>query len=543
VTLLAHPGRAGTGLTGTGVLAMLAVRRDRIGLAAAVYVITAGVAGTAWALKRLYPTPAGRAALAGTAGANPALRFLYGRLDGTSLGSITTWRYGVWAGLFAALMAIFVVIRHTRSDEEAGRLELAGSAAVGRQAPLVAALVTAAGGVLAVSVLLCAVLPLTGLPAAGSALLALGIGCCGLAFTGIAAVAAQLASAARAARGIALGVLGVAFVLRGVGDSAGASGPSWLSWASPLAWIQLARPFAALSLWVLALPLAVGAAGTGLAFALAAHRDQGAGLLPDRPGRATASAALRGPFGLAWRLQRGALAGWAAGYAFIFAICGAAAKGIGELLGTSTALEREFTRLGGQAAVTNAYLAALMLLAGLVAAAYAVSVIVRLRAEETAEAAEPVLATATGRVCWALSHIAVAVGGAALLLAVAGVATGLGYGLRIGSAGAWVARMTGAALGQLPAALVLAAVAIALFGLLPRASVGGAWTALGLVAVISLFGQALQLSHWLLDVSPFTHAPRLPGGPVQAAPLLWLCAVALALSAAGLVGLRRRDIG
>ena len=104
MTVLAHPGRAGTGLTGTAVLAALAVRRDRIGLAAAVYVITAGVAGTAWTLKRLYPTPAGRAALAGTAGANPALRFLYGRLDGTSLGSITTWRYGVWAGLFAALV-------------------------------------------------------------------------------------------------------------------------------------------------------------------------------------------------------------------------------------------------------------------------------------------------------------------------------------------------------------------------------------------------------------------------------------------------------
>ena len=543
MTVLAHPGRAGTGLTGTWVLATLALRRDRIGLAAAVYVITAGVAGTAWALKRLYPTPAGRAALAGTAGANPALRFLYGRLDGTSLGSITTWRYGVWAGLFAALVAIFVVIRHTRADEEAGRLELAGSAAVGRQAPLVAALVTAAAGVLAVSVLLCAVLPLTGLPAAGSALLALGIGCCGLAFTGIAAVAAQLASAARAARGIALGVLGVAFVLRGVGDSAGASGPSWLSWASPLAWIQLARPFAASSLWVLALPLAVGAAGTGLAFALADRRDLGAGLLPDRPGRTTASALLRDPFGLAWRLQRAALAGWTIGYVFLFAICGAAAKGIGQLFGTSSTLEREFTRLGGQAAITNAYLAALMLLAGLVASGYAVSVILRLRTEETGNQAELVLATATGRIRWALSHIAVAVVGSALLLAVAGVATGLGYGLRIGSAGTWAATMTGAALAQLPPVLVLAGVAIAVFGLWPRACVPAAWTALGLVVVISLFGQALQLSHWILDVSPFTHAPRLPGGPVQAAPLLWLCAVALALSAAGLAGLRRRDIG
>lgn len=103
--------------------------------------------------------------------------------------------------------------------------------------------------------------------------------------------------------------------------------------------------------------------------------------------------------------------------------------------------------------------------------------------------------------------------------------------------------MTGAGLAQLPAVLVLAAVAIGAFGLLPRACVAGAWTALGLVVAINLFGQVLQLSRWILDLSPFTHAPRLPGGPVTAAPLLWLCAVALALSAAGLAGLRRRDIG
>lgn len=543
MTALAHPGRTRAGLAGTRALTTLAVRRDRIGLAAAVYVITAGVAGTAYTFRKLYPTAAGRAALAATGGGNPALRFLYGRLDGSSTGSLTTWRYGVWAGIFAALLAIFVVIRHTRSDEETGRLELVGSAAVGRPAALAAGLITAAAGVLAVTVLLCAVLPLTGLPAAGSALLALGIGCCGLAFTGIAAVAAQLSVSARAARGIALAVLGMAFVLRGVGDSAGASGPSWLSWASPLAWIQLARPFAAARPWVLVLPLTLAAAGTALAFAVAGRRDLGAGLLADRPGRASASAFLRDPFGLAWRLQRGALAGWAVGYVFLFTICGAAAKGIGQLFGTSSALEREFTRIGGQAAITNAYLAALMLLAGLAAAGYAVSVILALRAEETGGAAELVLATAAGRIRWALSHIAVAVGGAAVLLAVAGVATGLGYGLRIGSAGTWAATMTGAALAQLPPVLVVAGVAVAVFGLWPRACVPAAWTALGLVVVIDLFGPALQLSHWVLDISPFTHAPRLPGGPVSAAPLAWLCAVALALSAAGLAGLRRRDIG
>ena len=536
-------GLARTGLAGTGQLTRLAVRRDRIGVPAALYVIVAAVTGTAYTFKKLYPTAAGRAALAATGEGNPAFRFLYGRLYGDSLGSLTTWRYGMWAGIFASLMTIIVVVRHTRTDEEAGRLELVGSAVVGRQAALASALLTAVSACVLMALLLCITLPLVTLPAAGAVALALAVGACGLAFAGIAAVAAQLTSSARAARGIALGALGVAFVLRGVGDSAGPSGPSWLSWASPLAWIQFTRPFAAERWWVLALPLATFALGVTAAFVLAARRDLGGGLLPDRGGRPTASRLLSSPFGLAWRLEWATLLGWATGYAFTFAACGAAAKGIGQLFGTSSALQREFTRLGGQAAIVNAYLAALMLLAGLVAAAYATSTVLRLRGQETGELAEPVLATTTGRVRWALSYIAVAVAGTVVLMAVAGLATGLGYGLRIGSAGHQAALLLGAAFAQLPAALAVAAVAVLLFGLRPEAAVPGAWTVVGLAVLIELFGQALQLSHWVLDVSPFTHAPRLPGGPVMAAPLLWLSLAALAFTAAGLVGLRRRDIG
>ena len=68
--------------------------------------------------------------------ANPALSFLYGQLHGDSLGALIAWRYLAYAALDAALMSIFLVIRHTRADEEAGRLELIGSTAVGRHAPL-----------------------------------------------------------------------------------------------------------------------------------------------------------------------------------------------------------------------------------------------------------------------------------------------------------------------------------------------------------------------------------------------------------------------
>ena len=530
-------------VAGTGALARLAFRRDRIMLPAWIYVITALIASNSWSLNRLYPTAAARADLARGGGQNPALVFLYGRLAGDSLGAISAWRYGVWAAIAAALMSVFLVVRHTRADEEAGRGELVGSAAVGRLAPLTAALGVAAAANAVLTVLLLAALVFLGLPAAGSAVFALVITTCGLALAALAAVAAQLAAGARAARGIAVGLLGAAYLLRAVGDAAGAGGPGWLTWLSPLGWTELARPYTADRWWVLALPLALTAVAAAAAYVLAVLRDHGAGLLPDRPGPAAAPAWLRGTLGLAWQQQRGTLAGWAAGFAFTFAASGAAAKGIGSLLGGSTQLRQAFTRLGGQAGITDAYLAAIMSLAGLAAAAYATSAVLRLRAEESAERAEPLLATAAGRVRWGLSHIAIAVAGTAVLLAVAGVAAGLGYGLRTGSAGPEVTQMLGAALVQLPASLVVAGAAAALFGLAPRACVAGAWSVLAVVVVIALFGQILRLSGWVTGISPFAHVPKLPGAAVTAAPLVWLALAALVLAAAGLAGLRQRDVG
>jgi hypothetical protein len=103
--------------------------------------------------------------------------------------------------------------------------------------------------------------------------------------------------------------------------------------------------------------------------------------------------------------------------------------------------------------------------------------------------------------------------------------------------------MLGAGLAELPAALVIAGVAIAVFGLLPQVSAAVSWTAVGLAVALNIFGQVIQLSHWVLDISPFTHVPRLPGGTVSASPLLWLSVTAVILGGTGLAALRRRDIG
>jgi ABC-2 type transport system permease protein len=433
------------------------------------------------------------------------------------------------------------VVRHTRADEEAGRLELIQAGVVGRHAPLAVALAVAGIASAVLAALITAALAALGLPVAGSAALALAIAAVSLSFAGIAALAAQIASVARPARGIAAGALGAAFLLRAIGDSAGTQGPTWLSWLSPLGWIEFTRPFAGNRWWVLALPLALAALAGGAAYAVAARRDYGAGLLPDRPGRPQAGRLLRGPFGLAWRLQRGALAGWVAAVVFGGASAGAAAKGIGSLL-SNPQLKHVFTSLGGQTALTNAYLAALMSMAGLAAGAYGVTAVIRLRTEETGELAELVLATATGRIRWALSHITAGAAGSAVLLAAAGLATGLGYGLRAGDVGREVTRLLGAALAQWPAALAVTAAAVVLFGAVPRAAVPGGWTVVAAVVLVAFFGPLLRFPAWLMDISPFTHVPKLPGAAVHPAPFLWLALAAALLTATGLAALRHRDI-
>jgi len=185
----------------------------------------------------------------------------------------------------------------------------------------------------------------------------------------------------------------------------------------------------------------------------------------------------------------------------------------------------------------------LMLLAGLAAAAYAPSAVLRMRAEETGNLAEPVLATANRTDRWALSHISVATGGACLLLATASLSAGLGYGILTGSVSTQVPRLLGAAAARLPATMTLAAVAVLLFGLLPWESTGLAWSAVALAGVITVFGPPLQWPAWIMDISPFTHTPKLPGGAIPPEPLLWLCGTTLALATTGLAGLRHRDIG
>ncbi|MFI6105922.1 ABC transporter permease [Streptomyces sp. NPDC051310] len=513
--------------TGTGALVRLALRRDRLMLPLWILVVGGMVASGAGSLEALYDTPARRAGLAASMTANRSMRSLYGPVFGDSTGALVAWRFAAFAAVLAAVMSLVVVVRHTREEEETGRQDMLSSARVGRRAPLTAALLTAFAADAALALVVTA--GLSGEGAAGALALGLAVGGTGMVFATTAAVVAQFTGSARLAKGLTAALLGLAFVLRAAGDTGGSR---TLTWASPVGWAQNVRAFAGERWWVLLLMAAAVAVQGAVAYALAGRRDVGMGFLPARPGPAAGRISTAG--GLARRLQRGGLLGWTLGFLMAGVVLGGMVEGAGDLVGGSERTRQVLERMGGQADPEDTFLAALVGLFGMVAALYVVGSVLRLYGEETSLHAEPVLAAAVGRLRWAAGHLVVAFGGAVALMAAAAAGLALGYG-RDG------APVLGAALAQLPAVWVLGGVAVLLHGALPKAA-PAAWGVAGLCVALGWIGPALDLPRPVLDLSPYGHLPKLPGAEMAWAPVLLLTALAAALVAAGLAGLRRRDV-
>ncbi|MBJ7450457.1 MAG: ABC transporter permease [Blastococcus sp.] len=528
-------------LAGTGVLMRLVARRDRALLA--VWVVLLGLFPLLMVIAQesLQGDLASRRAFVASIDSNSAFLMLYGSAYGASRGALGVWAAG--AGFwFVAVASMLTVIRHTRTDEETGRRELLGATVVGRHAGLAAALIVTLAANLALALVAVLSLVVVGLPIGGSLAFGLSLAAVGWTFAALAAVAAQLTVSAQAARGLAFAGFGAAWLLRAVGDAAGPDGAaSWLAWLSPLGWARMVRPFGGERWALLLLMLVVTITLTAGAVALAARRDVGAGVLRPRLGPAAAAPGLRTPLALAWRLHRGRMLAWTAGIALLSGVMSTSAKSAADLFESSPGMGRMFELVGSGSGPSEIFLSAIMGMLGLLAGAYGVAAMLRVRVEETAARAEPLLATSVSRLRWATSHLVFALLGPAVALGAAGLAGGLVYGSSSGELGRELPRVLAGALVQLPAVWILVGVTLALFGLRPRQA-WGSWVPLGAFVLLWAVAMSLQLSQWLLNLSPFNQVPKLPGGAVATTPLLWLLGLAAALVVAGLAGFRGRDL-
>ena len=513
-------------------------RRDRVRGPVWVVSFVGLVAASVASVVALYSTPEDLQSYATVAQANAAIKALTGPgygLDDPTEGAVVMNEVSLYTYVAIALMCIFLLVRHTRAEEETDRAELVRAAPVGRYATLAAAITWVLLVSLAISVGNTIVLVAFGLPAAGS--LAYGAATLATAwvFIGIAAVTAQVAASARASLSMAGAVLGLFFLVRAVADM----GNGWMTWLSPIGVAQAIRPFDDERWWVLPPLIVLGVALLVAGWLLMGRRDLGAGLMSERPGPAEASPSLDSPFALAVRLQRASAIGWVVGIAIIAFFMGLVADQAAEFADNEAVAE--LFAQAGQGTITETFLATVVLMLALFATGFTVAAVLRLRSEEIGVRAEPMLATPVDRRRWLWSHLGVSVIGSAVLMLVGGLMTGLGYYAVTGDPDQLLP-LVGAGLTMAVGLIVLATFTAALFGLSARKSIF-AWSSVAVVLVVGLLAETLGLPQWMRNVSPFEHLPAMPAAGFDPVPVVVLLTVAVALEAAAVFALRRRDVG
>ncbi|MER7243394.1 hypothetical protein [Kribbella sp. NPDC000426] len=510
-------------------------RTRRRGILVWVVALVAGMVGTAAAVAHMYDTPAKIHTYAQAVTSGSALAAINGHVEGIdSLGGVIQDEFGFLASFLLPLLGIGLVAGSTRREEESGRLETILGGRIARHQPTLAALVVATTAILATSVLFAGGLVLAGVPASGAILYAAALGGLAFVFAGFAAFVAQLVLHSRGVYLWSLIMLAAAYALRGIGDTT----KTWLTWLSPLGWAEKTAPFGGQRWWALALPAVVGVALGGAAVWLAARRDVGSALRRGDAGPARASRLQRRPIGFAIWIHRPAATGWLAGGVLFAAMMGALAQQLLDAMTGNPALAESMGIQGGRpldgfVAVTQLYLA-------VVAGGYVIQAIGTLRAEETEGRLEPRLAGTLSRVRWLAAHLIAVAAGLVLIVVVSSLVLALSAAWSVGSTHDFAAIMK-SGLAYLPAELVLAGLALALFGTWPRAF-GLAWAAYAAATFVAFLGPGLKLAQWIVDLAPTAHVGNPPAGTVDAAGLSALSVLAVALLLIGFVAFRHRDV-
>lgn len=500
---------------------------------------------TGVSLRSLYPTAASVKEYAAAFSGGTAYAVVNGTPYGIdTLPGVINYEFGFLAGIGLPLMGLLLANRLTRAEEESGRVELVRAGHVSRSAPLTSAVLLLTISLVAVGVGGLVVMLAYGARLGSAAAYGVGLTALGLFFAALTALVAQVVSHARTVVGVSLATLAVTYLVRGVGDLR----DSWITYLSPIGWTEQVRAFDGPRPWLLALSLGASVCLTGVAFALNSRRDLGSGAFPSRPGPARASAGEQRVLGFAVRQHAGTALGWAIGTlvgGLMFGILSQEAlNGIAEnsaiqdVLGQGASVSENASV--SESAAVDGYLYLSLLLITLAGCAFAVQGVGRLREEEREGRLEARLAGPVGRLPWLISNAAVLAVSGALVVGAGGLALGLSDAY---SRGTWdsFGAVIGASLVYLAAILLVGAVALAAFAIIPRFAAVG-WVPVAWIFIVALLGESLQLPTWARNLSPVHALGILPQDDVDVAALAWILILTVGAVGAALVGFRRRDI-
>jgi ABC-2 type transport system permease protein len=521
-------------------LLRFAIRRDRWYLVAWVV----GIAALGTLFVPVFPSLAGSNAEISVLSEmmeNPAMVALCGAKygDAYTLAIMYTQMMLIWVALTVAVFNIFLVIRHTRADEEAGRLEVVGSLPVGRSANLASVAVLALAANLVIGILVGfgqAAFGVETIDLAGSLTIGAALSACGLVFAALALVIVQVTQASRGATGTAMALLGLAYLVRAGGD---VSAPA-AALASPLGIIEKTEPFYANRLWPIGLLLGISLVLAAVAFALGRVRDLGLGMLPQRAGHAHAPRSLSGEWGLSWRILRGTLIAWAIAVFVCAAAYGSIMGDMQTFVESSDVYQQVLGVHPGDADLAGPVTATLLLIMAIIGAIPVIIAVNKLASEEKKSRLDPILGAAVsrGRLFCGYALIAGITGVVMMVL------SGLGFGLVaqvVMDNPIPLSTVLKAAANYTPALLFTAGLGLAIVGFAKRL------TALNWLYLVASFfmvylGGIVSMPRAAIRATPFGLLQRWPLEQFSLWPDAVLVVLAIVLTGLGLAAYQRRDI-
>lgn len=531
-------------------LVKLILRRDRIKLPVWILASSLTLLSIIPVLRSTYGEQQAIDALYQTFSANASGLFITGPMNAPTFGGLMTTETVLWWGMVVAFMSTLLIVRHTRLNEDMGAQELLLSGQIKRSDGLVAALIVAAGANIINGIIVAVGLWLLGGDSIGGAesawLYGSSMALSGLVWAVIAAVVVQLVGSSRSSNGMLAMLIGIAFVLRGIGDFMGTNGtdgllhPMWPSSLSPLGWLEAARALTYPDWSSLTTPAIFVVVATIVALALLSIRDEGAGILPSRRGRARSTRFGRTNLGLTWRMQRNICFGWLAGIVSMAGIVGMLAPEMTRVYNSSDSMKMLIESLGGTGALVPTFLAAMISVIILMAAAYVVQAMVRIQGEELSGHLENILVTKISRIRWLYTHLSVVLASAMFMLLATGLMLPILVNL-LSDVRVEVIDYVVAALAYTPAALIFIGIYVLFFGLIPRWAGLITWLYLGIVVFLSWLAPVFNLSEGWYKISILHYLPPAPAEPIDVWVIVWMTTLSLALIIIGGIGWLRRD--
>jgi ABC-2 type transport system permease protein len=491
-----------------------------------------------------YPTLAARDQLTRAYGGSIGLNALLG--DARAINTVAgyaAWRVLGALSILGAIWGVLTATRLLRGDEDAGRYELLLAGQTTRRRAGAQALAGLGAGLGALFVLTAVAATITGrAPSVGftagqSLYFAVTLVAAAATFLAVGALASQLASTRRRASGLAGAAFGACYALRMVADSD--AGLHWLTWLTPLGWIEEARPLAGprplalVPVALLILPM------TAVTVRLAGTRDLGSATWPGRDTARPHLALTGSPTGLAARLMRPAALGWLLAIAAFAALLGTVAQSSTKDATADTSVRAAISRLGGHGSAVAAYLGLTFLVIALMVALIAAGQAAAIRAEEADGHLENLIVRPVRRTAWLAGRLLLS---AALLTAasvLAGVFAWAGVGPR---GGVGLASLTAAGVNVVPPGVFLLGLGALTLGVWPRPTSLVVYGYLTWSFLIELTGAVVHASHWLMDTSVFFHMMPAPAAGPDWASAAVIAGLGISLAVIGAFAFRRRDV-